>query len=485
MVRMGEKNKTVIILTLICISAFLVRWYLMPSHLFFGPEQGRDFLAIRDIVANNKPTLIGAKTDVEGIFHGPLYYYLASVPFALSRGNPLLVAAFFIALQSLTVFLLYEVVRQLTGKRRAGIIAAALFALSYQLVVYARWLSNPPLSIPLSLLFFLFLIRFIKGKPLYLLALAYTYGLLGQAEFINFLLFGVIGLIMCWRNVLKTKPVMTAVAVLIGAITSAGTYIIFDVRHNFLILHAIGRLLTGKSGYQVDIVTSTLGAFRVLAEQTSALFGFWGWSIGALILVFVAIFAYRQYKLIIYWLFVPPVLFSLLRRGMLEQLYAGIIVGIIVAVSVVIEKVMRRNTALGYLAVITVLLTNLYALATNLPTNYHVFFEVQQPGVRYTDQRAAIDWMYKKAAGRPFSFQSYTIPYFVQDAWTYLLLYYGEPKYGYIPDNQGRKLLYAIIQRDRIDPRFQQKWYNTVTVPWGVRTDRTEIGEYDVEEWTL
>src|SRR3989338_4821351 len=68
--------------------AFFLRAYLIPQNLFFGPEQGRDFLIVRNIAFNHDAVLIGAKTDIEGIFHCPFYYYLATIPFLLSAGNP-------------------------------------------------------------------------------------------------------------------------------------------------------------------------------------------------------------------------------------------------------------------------------------------------------------------------------------------------------------------------------------------------------------
>src|SRR3989344_9537221 len=94
---------------IICIFfiAFFLRAYLIPQNLFFGPEQGRDFLAIKNIVVGHHFPLIGAKTDIDGIFHGPIYYYLATVPFLMSNGSPLFVSFFFIILSSLSVFLIY------------------------------------------------------------------------------------------------------------------------------------------------------------------------------------------------------------------------------------------------------------------------------------------------------------------------------------------------------------------------------------------
>lgn len=489
-----ERKKTEIILIVFVILAFFLRWHLMPGHLFFGPEQGRDFLAIRDIVESHKLTLIGSKTDVAGIFHGPIYYYIAAVPYLVSGGNPVFVLAFFTAVQSVSVILTYLLLFELTKKKRAGLIGAALFAASFLFIIYSRWLSNPPLSIPLSLAFMLCLLRFIRGKQFYLIAVAFIYGLLGQAEFINFLLFGVIGaliILIHWNKIWKTKPLIVGTSLMLALVTSFATYILFDLRHQSIVLNGFLDLIEGKSSYQVTLVVSTLGAFRVLMEQVAQIIGLSGWVAGLTVTLAVAGMLWKRVKkdslliIPVIWVLVPPAIFALLRHGMLEQLYAGVISGFIVFLALSIDQLWQSAKTLGAAVLIIFIGLNVVATNRNLPDNYHVFFQPQQPAVRYTDQLTAIDWIYAKAAGKPFSFQAYTIPYFLQDAWTYLFGYYGKRKYGYLPDNQGRKLLYVVIQRDNLDPNFQKRWYSSVTSSWGTRTNQMQIGDFAIEEWTL
>lgn len=233
-------------------------------------------MVIRDIVVNHKLTLIGSKTDINGIFHGPIYYYLAAFPYALSSGNPVFVFAFFIAIQSVSVVLAYLLAYELTRRRRAGLIAAGLFSASYLMIVYSRWLSNPPLSIPLSMAFMLCLLRFIRGKKWYLIVVAALYGLLGQAEFINFLLFGVIGgvaILLYWKQLKQTKPIIISIAACVGFIFSFATYVIFDLRHNYLISTSVLGLLQGKSGSQSPLLSSFISAFRVFLEQAALVVG--------------------------------------------------------------------------------------------------------------------------------------------------------------------------------------------------------------------
>jgi len=72
-------KKELLIILLIFFTAFAVRWIRIPEYLFFGYEQGRDALVIKDIYIMEKFTLVGPKTDIDGVFHGPIYYYLMTI----------------------------------------------------------------------------------------------------------------------------------------------------------------------------------------------------------------------------------------------------------------------------------------------------------------------------------------------------------------------------------------------------------------------
>ena len=84
------------------ISAFLIIIFLslfprsievLNQNPIFGFDQGREYLAARNIVVNHKLILIGTElgagsAGISGLFHGPIYYYLLTIPFILFNGNP-------------------------------------------------------------------------------------------------------------------------------------------------------------------------------------------------------------------------------------------------------------------------------------------------------------------------------------------------------------------------------------------------------------
>ncbi len=485
-----KKFSTVFILFgLFCI-AIVLRWYLLPSHLFFGPEQGRDMLVIRDIVVNHKLTLIGSKTDISGIFHGPIFYYLSSIPFALTKGNPLAVALFMIIIQSISVFFMYLLGKDITKSKKVGLIAAGLYTISFLGVVYGRWLSNPPLSIPFSIICIWSLVRFLQGDKRYLFLTAVSFACLGQTEFINFLLFAGIAIAIIIRflkKILATPVSYIGMALIISIALSFGNYLLFDLRHEFLISKNLMGLVRGTSGYGISLAESVKNASLMFASQFAMIFGIYTWQVGAIcfaITLFVLVIERKRHEyidLLILWLVVPVVILMGLRHSVLEQLYVGLIGGMILAVSICIEWLIRKAPIVGITVGLSVIVINLYAYVSYLPGNSYVFFQGPQPNVRYRDQQEVVTRIYQLASGNNFYFQSYTIPYFWQDAWTYLFWYQGTRQYGYVPKEEDKSVVYVIIQKDRSNPTFQANWYEKTVSTWGKRTEGFTIGEYTVE----
>src|SRR3990167_6976885 len=65
---------------------------VLNGNYLFGFDQGRDYMAVYNIVENHKFTLLGAEVGagsagLSGLFHGPGYYYLLSLMYILFRGD--------------------------------------------------------------------------------------------------------------------------------------------------------------------------------------------------------------------------------------------------------------------------------------------------------------------------------------------------------------------------------------------------------------
>lgn len=491
---MKNLSKALIFIVGLFFVAFFLRAYLIPQNLFFGPEQGRDFLAIKNIAINHNLTLIGAKTDVEGIFHGPLYYYLATVPFVISDGNPVFMSLFFIVLNSVTVIFIYVLGKELFNKR-VGLIAACLFTVSFSPIMYARWLSNPPLSIPLVCLFFLFLHRFLKEKKQYLLFASLVFGLLTQVQFLNLIMFSLITLVFIvvfYTYLRSTRILYLFSSIGIASFISLGTFFLFDLRHEFLITNGLLKLITGSSGYYVsyaDTFVSGLTTFSLMFSQSVGIFNIFVAGILATVSIVLLLLTATKKKdskngslLILLWLGAPLIVLILLRHSILDHYFIPLIPAMILMFAFTIDILWRHSKIVGFALVFLALGVQVNTLVFNIPQNRNISFQSAQPDLKLSDQISVINTIYAKADGKPFSFQSYTIPYWSQQGWEYLFWYYGEKKYGYYPVPEKAKKLFVIIQDDPSNKSFQENWIKTIVNKWGSLENTFKYGILTVRE---
>ena len=478
-------------LAILFITGFLLRSYLIDKNLFFGPEQGRDMLVVKDIVTSHKLVLIGPKTAVEGIFHGPLYYYLAGIPFILSKGNPLVIELFFIFLNSLSVFLIYLLGKELFN-RKISLIAPLLFTFSFGAIVMARWLSHPPLIIPVSCLFFLFLIRFIKGKNNYLIPTAIAYGVASQTEFSNLIIFTFVlffTIIVFRKRFIEQKVINLIISLFLVVTLPTFNFILFDIRHDFLITKSIFKSQAHRPEFLSYIFLTLSGSvtqfLKVLSDIVSPL-NIWG---AAVIFVFCLYSLNKlrtKYKngayVLLIWIFSPFAAFILLRYNPLYHYFTSSIAAIIILFAVLYEYIFSIKKGVFYIAIALYIIMNFIFIFNFLPENKNVFFQSTQPQLKYSDQVSVIREIYKEANGQPFFYQAYTIPYWMQDGWQYLFWYYGNNDYNYIPKHLDKGLLFVIIQDDPSTKLYQHNWLKDTVSAWGVREGAFGYGALRVEK---
>ncbi|HUD09769.1 MAG TPA: glycosyltransferase family 39 protein [Patescibacteria group bacterium] len=484
------KYRNPLCLCILFVIGFLLRIYLIGQNLFFGPEQGRDMLVVKSIVIDHKLVLIGPTTAVEGIYHGPLYYYLSTIPFFFSKGNPLFIALFFIFLNALSVFLVYLVGKELFS-RKIGLIASLFFTFSFGAVVMARWLSHPPLIIPVCCLFFLFLAKFIKGNNKYLIPTAIIYGVATQTEFSNLIIFTFItffAVVVFRKRFLEQKIISLLIALALVILLPIFNFVLFDLRHNFLITRSLIKSQAHRPqfvGYFLHTLTGSIWQFmQVFSDVVSPLHLL----VAAVIFIaaFFALIKLRdKYKtgtaLMLIWLFSPFVAFILLRYNPLYHYFTASIIAIIILIVVLVDYLSSLKRGVGLIAIGILVAFNLWSLHAYLPNNLNVFFQSTQPDLKYKDQQAVIQRIYKEANGTPFYYQAYTIPYWMQDGWQYLFWYYGK-QYGYLPKQTNKGLLFVIIQDDPSTKLYQTNWLRDTVSKWGIEENEFKYGILTVEK---
>lgn len=485
------KHFDYLLLVILFVIGFCLRIYLIDKNLFFGPEQGRDMLVVKEIVTSHKPVLIGPKTAVEGIFHGPLYYYLATIPFAISKGNPLVIALFFIFLNSFSVFIIFLLGKELFNKK-IGLIASILFTFSFGAVTMARWLSHPPLIILIGSLFFLTLTRFIKGKNKYLIPTVILYGLSAQTEFSNLIIFTFVlffSIIVFRKRFIEQKIINLFASIFLVITLPTFNFILFDLRHGFLITKSIIKSQVHRPEFLSYIFLTLSGSItqflKVLSDMVSPL-NIWG---AAVIFVFCLYSLNKlrtKYKngtyVLLIWLFSPFVAFILLRYNPLYHYFTSSMVAIVILFAIFYDYIFSIKKSVFCIALALYIFMNFIFIFNFLPENKNVFFQSTQPQLKYSDQVSVIREIYKEANGQPFFYQAYTIPYWMQDGWQYLFWYYGKNDYNYVPAHLDKGLLFVIIQDDPSTKLYQHNWLKDTVSHWGVREGAFGYGALRVQK---
>jgi 4-amino-4-deoxy-L-arabinose transferase-like glycosyltransferase len=484
-----SRNLVLFTLLFLFLIAGFLRMYLLDQNLFFGPEQGIDFLVVKDLVVNHKATLIGAKTDISGIFHGPIYYYLSAIPFFLSQGNPFFVAAFLAVINCLTVFFIYLLGKELFNKR-VGLISSLLFAFSFTAIVYSRWLSTHPIAIPLVCLYFLFFVKFLKGSKRSLLGASIALGLLAQTEFLNILFFSVITLVLLiiyYKNFVKENKYYLLLCAGVALSLSIGSFVLFDLRHNFLIVNNILSLVQGDTGYHISFIDSVSSSLLSLFNLVTGVVVPFYLPLAIAIFSLAVLFLFKDKKnnyksLLLVWLFIPPILLIILHHEILDQFFVALIPAVFLIIAFFIDRVWKKTGVGGTILLLVFVCLNLIAWSFNIPRNDKIFFQSTQLDLKYSDEVKVIDEIYERAEGRPFSIQAYTIPYWSQQGWKYLFWYYGKNKYGYLPIEEKAGTLFVIIQTDPRNERYQKDWLRNTVSKWGKSKSSFTFGSLTVKQ---
>lgn len=235
-----NKNKKYLLLFLILALAFLLGApMILHGDFYFLSDQARDMLLTRDIVLNHEITLIGTHSGIGGFFHGPIWLYSLAPFFIIGGGSPFAFTYYFILIQLLTILAGFFITKNLYGYK-IGISSAFILALDPVL-----WKSVPNTYginlIPLIFIFIIFsLIKFLKGDRKYFIIASFFAGIslhfetalslvLIPALFVVFFAFSS-------KKRLNVKLGIMSVGSYLIAILS---FILFDLRHNFLMFNSL------------------------------------------------------------------------------------------------------------------------------------------------------------------------------------------------------------------------------------------------------
>lgn len=244
---MGLKFKllTPVNVFLVCILVLAAFFRLYKIEAIHGFAIDADLYSwiVKDIVYGKHFRLVGQLTSTEGIYIGPLFYYLLSPFFLLTGMNPIAAVIFAAVLGVITVFSFYFVFKKLIGDW-AGLIAALLQAILPLRVGFDRWVVPTMTSNLWCIWFFYSLVKILKGDRKYLILGLFLSGLIWHVHLALAPL-----IILLPLSVILSKKYPGEKILLLGVsafILPMLPFILFEIRHNFLQTTGLLAALSGS-----------------------------------------------------------------------------------------------------------------------------------------------------------------------------------------------------------------------------------------------
>lgn len=460
-----KKRKEVLLVLFIIVIAFALRAWGINKDLLFQHDQGMVAMDVYRIWHDKKISLVGPPSDVDGLVHSSIYYWLLAPVFAFAKSEVWIPAVFQIVLEMLSLPFLYLAAKKLFDKKTA-IITLILYSVSYGLVSYSRWFITVPVILPLTNLL-LYALVYKKGPFLSSLLV----GLITQLDaavgifYFPFLLFH-------YRKKIDTRKFLVIVfAFLIPAIP----FMIFQFRHDFVNMRAIYVFITSKRagvGFSFLVFWNNLG---ILLRQVSNLFVFPFIAAGAVVFAW-AVYLVSKTKakgLVFSYLLIPFIFLGLFQRGAISFFNIAALPLCLIVLSYAFS---RFSKFLMYITILAVIVLNTFYLTNIYKPNNALIPIGDENVITLQDRKNIVDWMYQKANGEAFSLWTYVLPYYQEYTWDYLFLTYAEPKYGYLPEKtksfsrgelKSSTYFFDLYEIDHDNSARQNSWFLDIQKQFG------------------
>ncbi|MEK7168629.1 MAG: glycosyltransferase family 39 protein [Patescibacteria group bacterium] len=240
---------------------------------FLGDE-GRDAIIVRNLLVNFDPILIGPGTSVGSMYLGPLYYYFMAPFLFLSNFSPVGPAVGVALLGVATIYLVYLVGFKWFSKK-AGLVSAALFAISPTVITFSHSSWNPNIM-PFFALLSVYSIWKVWNNPpkgevknyRWLIVTAITFAFVLNSHYLGIFLFPVL-LLYWFLSKPKTYIQYTIYSILVFLFLMS-PLLIFDLHHDFLNSKAFYKFLTVRQETSISSPVSSISKIYPTFEQINS-----------------------------------------------------------------------------------------------------------------------------------------------------------------------------------------------------------------------
>lgn len=424
--------------------ALLIRFWWFSENVYFGFDQARDAFISQKIYLEKDIKIIGPSVAKEGLFHGPLYWYLIGPLYLIGIGNPTTPLAFISLVNALGVFLIFLLGERLFNKR-AGLIAAFLYAISFAESQYALYFGNPAPAVLSILVFYLgfSLLIFSKNKwgwPL----IAFGLGLSIQFEFFLIYLFlpAFLYVLFFRREIREGFDLRFFLAGCLLFLVTTLTFILGEIKFGFRITKALtGTIFSFGEQKGMGIVPKIDHFFQRLGtEVNDSVVSFFPIqskiiAIFLILILFLVMIQkkneYRKIAFLLVWI-LSNFAVDFFGAPYLYYVNIGVAAGVILIVSYFLSVLFAKNKFIFWGLLLIIFVSNLSLIAKQNPKGPLNSLYVQE-GMMLEDEKQVLDKIYQDAGSKPFIFNALTMPYKIKTTWAYLFNWYGKSKYGYLP----------------------------------------------------
>lgn len=430
----------------ILILALILRLLYFRSATFFY-DQARDAFSAIQIFHGDPVKIIGPTTDIPGVNHGPLFWYIIGPVYALTGGNILFVRFLLVLINLTGIFFIYDLSLSLFKNKKVGLLSSFLYATSFEAIAYGRWLSNPGPALVTTIISFWSLNKFISGKKWAIISFFASWAISVQLEI--FMIYQIVPFAIIWLLFIDRKKLKSTKKFIFSGIASffilISTYIISEFKFNFQASHALfnffksqnlfGGSFTSLFNQYVDRL-STVFFLNVLGINLF-LAGLMG--LGIIYSILKAISQNKQrgeFLFLSVWLFSSTIV-NFFSGPNSNFVSLGILAPVIITTAYFVLRLEKRWK---FLMITTLLIISAGNISLILSKNIEgdTLFTVQKQMI-LSDELKVIDWTYKEANGKPFKLNTFTQPLFINSTWAFLYNWYGKSTYGYMPIWWGEK----------------------------------------------
>jgi len=431
--------RTILLSAGIVLIGYLFRLLFFDS-ITFGYDQARDAIQSLSIWQGDIIKIIGPMTDIPGLFHGTLYWYLISPFYFFSKGSVFVVKFFMITLNLGVVFVFFLIAKKITKNSTVAFLASFLYVISFEVNQYARWLSNPsPALLTTLLIYYSYWLMMKKNQNgIYLFLISWALSIHFEFFLIYHIVYFLIFLLFTYKSYYKKVSFIKLGVSLFISLCILSTFIMAEIKFGFQSTKA----LLGFFSQEKSLTSSFISVFNNFAEKItqSVFYNVISFNYVFAGIVFIAgfFYIYKNYRkqkellFIGFWICSPVILFLFEKLGVYHVMI-GNLFGTILLFSIIVDHYVSKlhNKKLFYVLFVLILVVFQFRTA-----KYHQKGDVlfsSQDQLLLKDELKVIDWVYNQSNDNLFGINTVTNPLFINTTWGFLFDSYGKNTYGKMP----------------------------------------------------